>query len=673
MVNSRSMEKLTSTTAKAMTIAKAAVFLMLTLSLTVSQALAVVPAAEMLPETTCMYVSCPDMNAFQASFDRTQLGLLAQDPVMKPFAEDLATQLKDRLGRTEIEFGVKLDDLKGVWGGEACLARVQPGNDKADHASILIIDVTGKEAQVAKVKASIATNMAKRNATTGTLKIGNANVTGYTLPRKRGHVKAAEAYLTVFQDQLIVSNHAKLIADVLNRAETKAKEGSLANLKMFSEVMAQVQADSKELKPHARWFVNPFKLAEVIQASQRGRGTRVRNLSDTLAKQGFDAIRGVGGHVNLATDGYEAIHRTFVFAPPVTATTKYVAAARMLFFPTSTHIPAPTWLPRNLATYTSFNWRVLDGFNYSVPLIEEVINSEFVEELLKDMYAEVGVDFRKDLMAHLDDHIIMFSDFRLPITTTSERLLVAVRVKPDKVAEVQKALDLLGDFEPQAKPILIAGQKAWEIVSPNEADEDLGSIELPPTGIPLPGGAPPDAKAEDELALPNAAIVISTGPNPKDPPYLFIASDVDLLHEVLSKRKKFNTLGQSDDFKFVSKLLKDLGAGEDCVRTFARSDEEFRSTYEMIRQGKMPQSESMLGKLLNIVLGPDDKSSDRKPEVKGDKLPDYQIVRRYLGPSGVFVQPHANGWSVTGIMVSKQQVLDAEEASAKSILTSSSN
>ena len=218
LANSGSFPKLTTDAARPLMLIALTLF---AASLSAESAFGVTPAAEILPDTTCMYVSFPDMNTFRTSFQQTQLGQLAEDPVMKPFAEDLGAQLKNRFGRTEIEFGVTWDDLRGVYAGEACIARVQPGNNKSDHASILMIDVTGKAQQVEKVRKAVAANMAKRKATTGKLSIGAASVTKYTLPRKLGHVKAAEAYVTVFEDQFILTNHGKLMADVLSRAEQK--------------------------------------------------------------------------------------------------------------------------------------------------------------------------------------------------------------------------------------------------------------------------------------------------------------------------------------------------------------------------------------------------------------------------------------------------------------------
>lgn len=36
---------------------------------------------------------------------------------------------------------------------------------------------------------------------------------------------------------------------------------------------------------------------------------------------------------------------------------------------------------------------------------------------------------------------------------------------------------------------------------------------------------------------------------------------------------------------------------------FSRTDEEYRPVYELFRAGRMPESETMFGKLLNMLLG----------------------------------------------------------------------
>ncbi len=129
-------------------------------------------------------------------------------------------------------------------------------------------------------------------------------------------------------------------------------------------------------------------------------------------------------------------------------------------------------------------------------------------------------------------------------------------------------------------------------------------------------------------------------------------------------RPTHDTIGESVDFQMINEQLKRLGAGEDSFCFFSRTDEEYRNSYELIRLGKMPESESMFGKLLNRLLGPEEKGVLRKQRLDGKSLPEYQIVRRYLGPAGLFVTTREDGWLVTGIMVSKRDLVDGNASRA---------
>jgi hypothetical protein len=108
------------------------------------------------------------------------------------------------------------------------------------------------------------------------------------------------------------------------------------------------------------------------------------------------------------------------------------------------------------------------------------------------------------------------------------------------------------------------------------------------------------------------------------------------------------------EYQLVRSELERLAADKPvCARTFSRTDEEYRSVYELIRAGRMPESESLLGKLLNAVLGDGKEGVPRAARIDGSKLPDYEAVRRYFGPAGLFVTSEANGWFISGFTLSK--------------------
>ena len=113
------------------------------------------------------------------------------------------------------------------------------------------------------------------------------------------------------------------------------------------------------------------------------------------------------------------------------------------------------------------------------------------------------------------------------------------------------------------------------------------------------------------------------------------------------------TLGGAVDFKLVEATCKESGAGENCFHVFSRADEEYRPTYELIRQGKMPESETLLGRTLNTIFGLGEEGVLRKQEVDGGKLPEFDVVRRHLGFAGAFGVTEENGWFFKGFMLAK--------------------
>lgn len=644
---------------------------MIALAIVVSPALGVQPAAELLPENTCLFVSFPNVQTFKDNFQKTQLGKLIEDPVMKPFAEDLGAQIRDRFGATESQLGLKWDDMRGAFAGEVCLARTLPAKD--EHAIVLLADASNRTDAVDKLRTTLVANLEKREAKPSKVTIAGIDVDRFELKKEVWEVKPREVFFAVVKDQLLITDHNGLAEDIIAQALSATPGNArLKDARPFSQVMQSVAAESKGLAPDVQWFVDPFKYAETLRnaRSQRKR-TRRRDYLAILKSQGFDAVRAAGGHVNLSANNFEVIHRTFVFAPPVTdQPTKYQGAARMLAFTESNHIPLPKWVPRDVATMLSMNWNVLNGFNYATGLIDQVVDSEgFVEDVLKSFETDKNgpmINIRTELLAFLDDHILTFSDNVLPITTKSERILVAVRVKDEEAAV--KALEKLWKGEPDARGVKIGSHDVWEIIP---EDVDLSDIELPgsvplPGAVPLPGEENSGDEDEGDIKLPNSAMTVSRGPDPNDPPYLMISTSIDLLREVLAQnRPPFEMLDSSADFKFIKEQLDKLGAGQDSFRFFSRTDEEFRASYELIRQGKMPESESMLGRVLNRIFGPQEENVIRKPEIDGAKMPDYQIVRRYLGPAGLFVKSRDEGWFVTGIMVSKQQMAAGDATQAK--------
>ena len=78
------------------------------------------------------------------NWEKTQLYQLCEDPVMKPFTEDLRSQLDEKWLSNHEKIGLSIDDLRHIASGE--LAGALVGTSAGRTAMMVLVDVTGNEA-----------------------------------------------------------------------------------------------------------------------------------------------------------------------------------------------------------------------------------------------------------------------------------------------------------------------------------------------------------------------------------------------------------------------------------------------------------------------------------------------------------------------------------------------
>jgi hypothetical protein len=583
-------------------------------------------------------------------WNKTQLGKLVKDPVMKPFIEDLRQQFQERWSGSKERLGLTIEDLEGVPGGEISVALVQPA--PGQEAMVMLVDVTGNQKKAEALLQKVSESLKKRGATEGRIKASGATIVDFTLPKPQGklaEVPTPHAIYCLKDNLLVVSDNLDILRGILGRMGKKSGD-SLAGVPSFQAVVKRLRADAGEGTPQVRWFIRPIGYLETVQAarpdSQRRRG---RTLLDAFKAAGFTAIQGLGGYVDFATGSYEIEHRTAIWAPP-----PYQKSMKMLKFPNGTDLAPQPWVPAKLAYYGSFYVDVLKGFDNIGPLAGELYGRgepTFWEDILTGLKSKEaggpGIDLRKEMIVPLGNRVSVLTDYELPITPSSERLLFAIEAKDEKA--LAAGLNKWFKNDPDIRRRDFEEHVIWESV-PEEKAAVPEVIILTVPEIGAKGGKPSHAArpapSRQEPLLPNRVIAVAHG-------HLFVASHYEFLVKILKGVEERDTLARSVEYQLVSKALAKFGTKEKTSVNFAKTDEQYRPTYELIRQGKMPESETLLGRLLNTVLGPGKKGVARKQEIEGSKLPDFEHVRRHLGPSGVEVVSEEKGWFIKGFLLPK--------------------
>jgi hypothetical protein len=617
---------------------------------------AVPTGVSLLPATTKGMISVPDVYVLEENWNKTQLGQMTLDPVMQPFVEDLKRQFKEKWSNLSEKLGLTLDDLKGVPGGEVAVGLIQPTRTTASLA--VVVDVTGKAAEAAELMRKIDKNMTAKKATKAVTTFKGAKVTTYTLVKKPGEKVAKQAVFFTHNDIFSASDSSATTAGILSRMDGTAKD-NLENLPAYKAIMQRVAVSAGEQAPEVRWFMEPFGYTEASRIINPPKVKKTKkDMLKLLSEQGFrEAIQGIGGYIHFYVDAkYEIIHRTAVHAPAVPGAVgdeKYKLAARMLRFPNGGQLNPQAWVPRELSTYASFNLEIARAFEYSSTFVDAYVGEPGTfEDVIKGLIEDPNgprIDLRKDIVAHLDQRCTIITDTSLPVTPKSERIVMAV--ESNNPVALAKAIERTMKSDPTVRKVTVAGHTVWEIVQ--EEDENLPNLDID-SGIDPNGGNAFDPTGgglgEDEeprRKLPNSAVTVARG-------HLLVATHIDFLEKVLVDFEAHETLATNVDYARVMDELNVLFGATRSARFFSRTEEEVRPTYELIRAGKMPESESVLGKLLNAFFGSGEEGEVRTQKIDGSQLPDFETVRRYFGPAGMEVISEDNGWFMVGVLLSRQ-------------------
>ncbi|HEV3138415.1 MAG TPA: hypothetical protein VGZ26_10940 [Pirellulales bacterium] len=613
---------------------------------------AVPPAENLLPSSTKGFLAVPSVDELKESWNLTQLGQLLQDPAMQPFLESFKQQIQQKWTQTHQKLGIGWQDLDGVPSGEVAIALIAPSATEVYAA--VVADVTGHQDQTNALLEKINQNMAAQKAVRSQRTISGVGITVFEIPKHEDNPARQMAYF-VKDDLLAASDSLKVIEGILAR-QTQAKADSLAQVVAFEAITKRCREAAGDLAPQVRWFVEPFGYVEAIRLANADPEHPRRKQTDMLKilkNQGFTAVQGIGGFLNFMHAPYEILHRSFAFAPGNQSGVgeRFSLSARMLDFPNADNLATPAWVPREVASYATLNVNVKNGFEASKTIVNEIVGDEVFEDVLDSIRNDPDgpkIDIRRDLIAYLGNRVTIISDLQLPVTPKSERMLFAVET--NNPTQLAAAIEKSMKTDPDAKRREINGHVVWEIVDEQSA-LPMVTIENSPTfgGV---GGATAD-EPEERPMLPNSAVTVAHG-------QFFVATHIDILANVLANIEEREQLVNDSEFRRSHQEIAKLARSSQFAQTFSRTDDAYRGVYELLRMGRMPEAESMLGKILNSILGEGKEGVLRTQRIDGSKLPEYDLVRRYFGPAGMTATTEADGWFLTGFVLNKE--VQAEDA-----------
>ena len=628
-----------------------------------------------LPDTTQGVLIVSDVSEFVNGFNSTQLGELYGNPEITVFFESIQGKLDKQLAKKGFEFGAKTDEVLNIVSGEMSIALIRP--TAKDSAVCFLANVAddpeGAENLLKKAAEKIKT---KGGKDAEGFKEGDVEINAMALPREKGD-REVIIYSTVVSGWLVAAENKSVVQSIVRKIQGRAETtvGSLAEDEAFQTVMARSDAKRELNDSYVKWFVKPLEFAETVRDRLPKRDEK--DYIGLLKKHGYDSIQGIGGIVGIGLDEFDVLAQCYIYAPPV-GQERFVKAAAALDFdnPGLIDLLPEKWLPASAASHLSFTWDLKNAFEKSIPMIEDLVGREgairkALEGIKKDPQG-AKVDIENDIIAQLGKKITLVSDPKMPVSDESERLLLLVKIDGDH-ERVKVALDKIIAVEGRNGGIVshdYNGFKLWE-VHPGELrekrDENHGDghdFEIPGVEIPgvdcsaTEGGEDEEAKKKDDeplLKKPLVAtqvFVVAHG-------HLIITNNLEYSKLLLDNiaNPPADTLRSVKDFRQVDKAMNDLVKNANSLRRYVRMDNAYRSTYELIRNGKLPESKSLLATIINSLIPAEENDAPRAPKIDGSLLPkDFdKDVAPYLGNIGWCVKTEPEGWLITSILIAREE------------------
>ena len=615
-----------------------------------------VSALKLLPQRTAGTIRIPDLPEFLKRWDQTNLGRLLNDPAMQPFLEAQRERVRTALQSPENQVGLRLDDLRAIATGEVVAAWLPFEADKRRPFAVCVIaDIRGSGAKVGQVLAQVDEDLKAGGATRRDLTHRGQTVRVYTTQPKPGQLKIDQIAIAATPTRIIAADRDTVVMNLLDAIAGEPREQPLSASPEFQAVMTHsreaIAESVREDQSHVglEWFARPFAMGRVLrEIFEVDRGKQV-DILQLLENQGFDAIEAVGGVAALAGQSYDWLHRGLVLAPPTTdAPSRYEKAARMLQLINQPLSPIPAWVPQDAASFLRLNWKMSEAFWASETLVNEAFGDEIFQPMIEGIREdEEGpqIDLKNEVLPALGEQLILLTDNTSPATTESERMLVAIRVNDAEA--IARAVHKAMEVEPDASRMeVLPGVEIWRVQRGGRAPEDFNEELFGDFGFEQ------EVQVEEQPPLLDrwAIALVHQGPG-SDAPYLMFSSHPELLVETARRIQQpvEESLRELPAVQRVYQAMQQLGADEVAMDRVIRAELAVRVKYQLLRQGELRESDSVLATLLRRVF--QDQNGRQAEEIDGSQLPPLEQIEQYLQPGGNFLKTTDQGYTLNGFLL----------------------
>lgn len=555
-------------------------------------------AAQLLPDSTLVYVRVADSRELVKRFRETTLGRIGQDEQMRPLVGQLYGSLTQAFAQAEEEVGLPLDRILALPQGEMCLAISAPAS--GPPALLVMIEAGDQMPNVLKLVEKAEALAAREGKTKSSEVIGDAKLTTINLGDG-----AREQLSYLDKDGVfLLANDVDLIKHVLSawHGTLKDDQKSLIDERKFQTIMSRCQG-AKDDPPQLTWYVDPIRLAKV---ASRGDITAQTTIA-LLPAIGLDGLQAIGGSLAMATGEFDSIqHLHIMIDEPRSGVLEAIAL-------TSGDTTPEPWVPADAASYLTINYDVSRSYNSIAKVYNSLVGENALQNgVQRNINDRLEIDFQKDVLDASAGRFTMMSWIKKPSSWDSYATVLAMKVKdPKEFGDlIEKLVDKYADrFEKTA----YGTTPYWKVRMPmRERDRE----------------APMNERQAEERR--NRVRITPPEPTFAIVGDYFIYSDRPACIEQIIITNNAPTKGLANDLEFklmMGKVRRQPGGDAPSMISFNRPEEGMRLLYDFVGSNQAKSLLAQQGERNSFLKNVDQAMKD-------NPLPPFAVIQKYLAPGG---------------------------------------
>ena len=552
-------------------------------------------APKLFPQKTLLYVRVDDTRELKDKMSQTSMGRLAEDRQLKPIIGSFYSTFSNLVQGMQQAVGVNLDELLSIPNGELAFAIVPT---KTTPVFCAILEAGDELPAVELMIGRLESRISASGGVKSTKEVGKITVNqirnGTNADRQLGFFLNS-GVLVVCSN----AEYAETLAQIWQGSGIDHK--SLAENREFTTILSRCVGTEGE-RPQVSFYANPIAM---YREFSKGNGSSVFVLA-TLKTLGVDGIKGAGGSFIFAPKDFDSIGHVHLLMD-----TNRRGALRAVR-PKSGSTEPEAWVNDKVASYGTMNW----DFAKTIKAVAEIVDSfggenTFENNVIARGSSQTGIDLRKDFLDVLDDRLSLAQVVLPTKKINAQSNLFAIHLKePQRLKQ-----DVLPRFFSKLK----SNDARWN--SKTFGDSTIYFLDI---------------KNENQ----NIRL--------QQPAFGFVGDDLLTSDSVESIEQAIKTLSSGEDLLSEAieyKLIRDrikaqLKDKDTSIMQYQRPEESLRLFYDLAnepgnieRLKTVSENNPFFGALVAAL--------------EGRSLPAFEVISKYLAPSGAFVVEEEDGLHYT--------------------------